>query len=417
MTSTADSTRLLDALRAALPAGAIDAAPGDRYVIDGLRPSVVVTPSSQTEVAGALGVADTVIAAVVPFGGATRQTMGMTPARYDIALDLQRIDSLVEHEPADLTVTVEAGMRLTELQRLLAARGQWLPLDPLLPAEATIGGVLATNAAGPARLSRGSARDLLIGLTVATPQGQIVKSGGRVVKNVAGYDLDKLHIGGLGTLGVILQASFKVSPLPPESRIVLAHGAIETLTALANGVIGARLALQGLLLTKQPDAPRWTLAAQFAGGLAAVDRSQRDMQALAQDAGLDINRTDTAAWQAQQPAGEQAVVLARVSVLPSEVAALAAEAAGSGAHVAAQPGVGVLHAAWAQAPSPDSLNALRTRAERLGGALVLEQSPPETRRAIDAWGSRRGDFGLMQRLNREMDPKGTLNPGRYIGGL
>ncbi len=214
----------LSKLTAALPSSVLSFDGGEMYAVDGMTPSVVVKPTSQAEVAAAMGAANAAGAAVVPFGGGTQQGLGMPPERYDVALDLRQIESVVEYEAADLTITVEAGMRLSALQRLLAEKGQWLPLDPPVSDEATIGGVLATNASGPARFSRGTGRDLVIGMTVATAQGEIVKSGGRVVKNVAGYDLAKLHIGALGTTGVILQVSLKVSPLPVRTSMVAIRG-------------------------------------------------------------------------------------------------------------------------------------------------------------------------------------------------
>ena len=265
---------LSETLRSTLPPEALSFSPEVTYAVDGLSPRIVVMPATPHEVAAVLETANASGAAVLPRGGGTQTALGMPPQRYDVALDLKRLNGVVEYEPADLTVTVEAGMRLSELQKLLGEKGQWLPLDPPLPDEATIGGVLATNVSGPARLRYGSSRDLVIGMTVALASGEVVKSGGRVVKNVAGYDLAKLHIGALGTLGVIVQAVFKVAPLPVQDVAVMVPGDLEALGRLADALIDARLALLGLVLSKGAGETRWTLAARFAGGAAAVQRSQ-----------------------------------------------------------------------------------------------------------------------------------------------
>src|ERR687883_1494657 len=152
----------------------------------------------------------------------------MPPRRLDQIIETTGLNRVVEYEPADLTVTVEAGMRFAELQQRLAEEGQFLALDPPAAEGATIGGVIATNASGPLRFAYGTARDLVIGTRVANPDGTLTRAGGRVVKNVAGYDLTKLYIGSLGTLGVIVELSFKLAPIPPVlSTVVGSFGGLE----------------------------------------------------------------------------------------------------------------------------------------------------------------------------------------------
>jgi glycolate oxidase FAD binding subunit len=406
----------LSKLTAALPARAVSFDGVREYVVDGLTPSVVVTPGSQAETAAALRAAGDAGAAVVPFGGGTRRWLGMPPERYDVALDLRRIDALIEHEPADLTVTVEAGMRLLTLQRLLGEKGQWLPLDPPVSDDATVGGVLATNASGPARIARGTARDLVIGMTVATAQGELVKSGGRVVKNVAGYDLAKLHIGALGTLGVIVQVSFKVAPLPAREACAEVAGELAALAKLSGAVEEARLALTGAVLATDAMSPRWRLGLRFGAGEAAVERSLGETRALAAEQGLDVDELGASGWQALLPDYGEGLV-ARASVLPSELVAVAEELADAGAGVSTLPGVGVAHGAWPGEVEAQVLRWLRTACEDRGGALVIEKAPLETKRAFDVWGEPRDDFELMRRLKRELDPGRVLSPGRYLGGI
>jgi glycolate dehydrogenase FAD-binding subunit len=404
------------ALLALLPAAIVSADNVAGYAVDGITPAVVIRPSSQEQVAEALRIAGEVGTAVLPFGGRTQAWLGMPPERYDVALDLRGVAGLIEHEPADLTVTVEAGIRLSSLQAILGEKGQWLPLDPHLPDAATIGGVLATNASGPARIARGTARDLVIGMTVATAQAELVKSGGRVVKNVAGYDLAKLHIGALGTTGVIVQVSFKVAPLPVRDARVLVKGDLEQLTRLSEAVQDARLALMGAVLATAAGSPGWQLGLRFGAGDAAVERSLRDTRTLAGEAGLALEDLDAAGWRSLLPAYDSTVV-ARASVPPSDLPRVAGALAGTGAAVSALPGAGVAHAMWEGAIDPARLYALRQACVIDGGALVIEKAPAETKRAIDVWGEPRGDFPLMQRLKHELDPGRVLSPGRYVGGI
>jgi glycolate oxidase FAD binding subunit len=417
MSDEPDLVGLSETLQSLLPAEALSFAPEAAYAVDGLTPAVVALPATQQEVALVLAAADAAGASVLPRGGGTQTGLGMPPARYDLTLDLRRLDRVVEHEPADLTVTVEAGMRLSELQKALAQQGQWLPLDPALPDEATIGGVLATSASGPARLRYGTARDLVIGMSVALASGDIVKSGGRVVKNVAGYDLAKLHIGALGTLGVIVQAGFKVAPLPQRDVVVAVSGGLDALAKLADQVIEARLALLGLVLSKRAAETEWTLAAHFAGGAAAVERSQRETALMAHEAALSAEELSAEEWRAMQTLRQEGAVVGRCSALPTEGPSLAEALAHAGATVVAYPGAGVLYGSFDAPPADEALSTLRKRCVTAGGALVLEQAPLDLKRRFDVWGETRGDFALMQRLKQQFDPKRTLNPGRYVGGI
>src|SRR5439155_5793876 len=204
--------------------------------IDGVTPHSRVAPTSADELAAALKGANEAGRAVAPVGGGTQLDLGMPPTRLDLVIETTGLNRVVEYEPADLTVTVEAGMRLAELQRILGEQGQFLALDPPAEEAATIGGLIATNASGPLRFSYGTARDLVIGTRVANPEGTLTHSGGRVVKNVAGYDLNKLYIGSLGTLAIVIELSFKLAPIPPASATVVGQFSD---TASTSSVVGA----------------------------------------------------------------------------------------------------------------------------------------------------------------------------------
>src|SRR6266702_3703543 len=207
------------------------------YTVDGLLPRLVVTPTAVEEVAHIVALTAQHGLSLLPRGGGSRMSVGGLPERIDVLLETNKLTQLLEHEAPDLTCHVQAGLTLAALQAQLATKGQRLALDPADAQQATIGGLLASNASGPKRLRYGTARDLVIGLHVVQATGEIARSGGNVVKNVAGYDLNKLYIGSLGTLGIIVKANFKLQPLPANERTLLltftkAADAMQTVIAL-----------------------------------------------------------------------------------------------------------------------------------------------------------------------------------------
>jgi len=202
----------------------VDQATGLRlysYAVDGVVPEAVLLPSSEDEIAKALREASEAASSVVPWGAGTKQDFGNPIEHVDTVLSLERLNQAVEYIPADMTITVQAGMRFADVQSLTAAHGQTFPLDPPRAANATIGGIVATAASGPRRMAYGGVRDLVLGVRVALPDGRAIKAGGKVVKNVAGYDLVKLVIGSLGTLGVITEVSLRLRPLPAVRQSLL----------------------------------------------------------------------------------------------------------------------------------------------------------------------------------------------------
>ncbi len=418
MTTPPVDQRFEDRLRQVVPSSAFV---GDvrEYAVDGRTPALVVAPASAQEVASVLEAASEASAAVMPWGGGSHMHLGMPPGRYDMAMDLARLDRLVEHEPADLTVTVEAGMPFAVLQRRLQERGQWLPLDPPFSSATTIGGVLASNASGPARVAHLTARDLVIGMSVVTARGEMVKSGGRVVKNVAGYDMAKLHIGALGTLGVISQVTFKVAPLPPATTsLELTAPGPEQLYRLSVELLDRGLAINGLALTNGKDV--WRLLVRLAGSAAGVERSEQEFRTLASAGAAREATADD--WEdvgaLGRPDAPEAVVL-RTGVLPTRSLALLEAMASAGGQVLAYPTVGLLFGRWSR-PSSDidqTILKLREQARASGGSVVVEAAPADLKTRVGVWGPPRADFEIMRRLKAELDPANILNPGRYLGGL
>ncbi|HEY1294488.1 MAG TPA: FAD-binding oxidoreductase [Chloroflexota bacterium] len=387
--------------------------------IDGVTPVSTVAPSTADELAAHLRDANAQHQKVAPIGGGTQLDLGMPPARIDLAIETTGLNRIVEYEPADLTVTVEAGMRLAELQRILGEQGQFLALDPPLADGATVGGAIATNASGALRFAHGTARDLVIGTRVANPDGTVTRAGGRVVKNVAGYDLNKLYIGSLGTLAVIVELSFKLAPIPPSTATV--NGTFSSSTA-ASDVVGA--------VVRSPLSP---LAVELVGSRQvvfrlggypqAVERQVRELSALIEQHG---GRAGETVWEDLQRAHIESrrrdvVVKAAAPISASSrlVEMLEGRLASLNPVVWAQAGNGVAYAACDAPSDAEVLVAARRDVAALGdnASLVLERCPTPLKSEIDVWGEPGPSVSLMRAVKAKLDPNTTLNPGRYVGGI
>lgn len=407
------------------------------YAVDGIVPQAVALPGTVEEVAEVMRLAHHEGAAVIPWGGGTAMGLGNLPRRYDIALSLTRLNAVVEHEPADLTATVLAGRTLADFQVHLSSVGQFLPLDPPSPLEATIGGILAANASGPSRHAHGTARDLVLGLRFVQADGRVIKAGGKVVKNVAGYDMCRLLIGSLGTLGVIVEACFRLTPLPAaQQTLAVAVDTAQEAYHLAGRAAGLSLRAVELLnaaaardlegLPAMPDGG-FVLLLAAAGPPAAVERTREGLAALASP--TVIEGAATGLWQAvgrltQPPPGD---IVAKASVLPSRAPALIERIETIG-HEASRPPriachltVGVVYSAWPSAEEPEGdlrlATSLRQAAESLGGTSVVEAAPTALKERLDVWGEPGPDFSLMRQMKEQFDPQGIINPGRFLGRL
>jgi glycolate oxidase FAD binding subunit len=401
--------------------GRENAVPGtSEYAVDGLAPKTVVRPGTPEEVAGLMQYANANELAVIPLGGRNHAAIGNLPERYDLALDLARLDRVVEFEPADLTVTCQAGITLGALRQATGEAHMMVPFEPSLPDSATVGGVLAGALSGPSRMSFGAPRDFTIGMRIVTGDGKLTRAGGKVVKNVAGYDLCKLYIGSLGTLGVITEASFKTVPLPQsEQRLEFDFGDSATACALVSRAISAGLAVRATLLIREPAC--WRLHVALAGMSAAVQRSARDLTEWAptpipesaRNPNIDSAK-QTSPSVGQGPSPDPALVT-RLSILPSRLPSLLADAASLGA-VEGQPANGVCRLSLPEA-TPEAIANVNTLAERLGAACVIERCPPNLKRNIDVFGDAPPSLPLMRAIKAEFDPNRVLSPGRFVGKI
>lgn len=366
--------------------------------MDGVRAAARERPRTAEELAARLKDAAAAGHAVIPVGGGRALGLGDPPERFDLALETAGLDRIIEHSHADLVVTVEAGVTLERLNEELGRSGQLLPLDPIGGPGHTVGGVLAAALSGPLRLGYGSARDFLIGLRVALPDGTLASSGGRVVKNVSGYDMGKLHHGGLGSLGVIVAASFKLFPRPlHEATVAVEPGSFEEAWEEAGRALA--LPARPVALVLQRSAEGFSLRARLTGTRDAVARLVREL-------GWPEAEPDWAA-----PVSVPAEPWARLSVPPLRLREAVA-ALPDGSSWLALPGVGVAH--WFGAGGAEAIRAARAGAEAGGGSLVLMAAPPELKRELGAWGTPPPAVEVMRGLKRAFDPGRVLSPGRFL---
>jgi glycolate oxidase FAD binding subunit len=403
--------------------------------VDGIQPEVVVEPTTVEEASEVLRDANAQGRRVVCRGGGSKLGWGNRPAGAEVLLSTARLDRVLEHAHGDLIARAEAGVRLDAFQEVLAKAEQCLALDP--PEEgATVGGVVAANASGPLRLRYGTARDLLIGITVVLADGTIARSGGKVVKNVAGYDLGKLFIGSLGTLGLIAEVIFRLHPRPTSlTGATLDLESPERACEAAQALSHSQLAPAALEL-QWPDrsAPgRLLLVVEAPRG--GVTEQARDAVRLLEPYGhaelIDAGAAATVMegygarpWQGIDDGGP--LLGAKAACVPTELPGAiqdlwaAADAHGLSASLRGHAGVGVTYAALRGGDASALVAAFEEARERLGGrggSLVALEAPPELKERVDVWGPVGDAEGLMRRVKERFDPEGTMSPGRFVGGI
>jgi glycolate oxidase FAD binding subunit len=352
-------------------------------------------------------------------GGGTKSSWGRPTEPPEIELSTERLDQVLEHNEGDLTAVLQAGVPLAAAQEALADASQMIALDPPLGEgdAATIGGVIATGDSGPLRHRYAAPRDLILGITVALSDGTVARAGGKVIKNVAGYDLAKLFTGSFGTLGVIVEVVMRLHPRPPET--VTGVGASDDPVAVAGAAAAVAHCPYGpeCLDVAWGDGQGEVLA-RFGG--AAPDAGAREAVKLIEQAGLEarLDGDDDDRWDRQRPRQRSphgAVV--RVSGLPSELAEVLRSAQELGASMVGRAGLGL---SWITLPEGDagevvsSIEELRRRLHRF--PCVVLDAPTEAREKVDVWGE--GDaVPLMRRIKARFDPHGVCNPGIFVGGI
>jgi glycolate oxidase FAD binding subunit len=384
---------------------------GPDDAVGGVVPREVVRPTTVEQVAEVVraGAADG--RTVVPVGGRSKLTWAPPPDSCDLLVDLTGLDRVVEHVAGDLTVVAEAGVRLADLQAQVGRAGQLLGLDP--PEDgATLGGVVSANASGPRRLRYGTTRDLLIGITVVLADGTVAHAGGKVVKNVAGYDLGKLFTGAHGTLGVVVSTTWRLHPVPPARRVVT----LELPDTAAAGPLSVALARS----TLTPSAVELISGADGTARLVVLFESIAESvagQATAAVALLGGGEESEELPEdfGRRPGGADDVLL-RLAYAPASLSAVL-EALPAGTAVAAHAATGVSYAAVPAGEAAEALPRLRAAIAPHDGTAVVLRAPDAVRERLDHWGPVGDSLDLMRRVKERFDPERRMSPGRFVGGL
>jgi FAD/FMN-containing dehydrogenase len=435
------------------------------YGIDGNTPTAAVKPGSCQEISEIMKIAVVEKLAVVPCGARSKLAMGAPPSRYDVAVDMTRLDHIIAYDPSDLTLSVEPGIPLQRLAGVLAGYTQFLPLAVPFLSRATAGGTIAACVHSPLRQAYGTARDFLLGVEFVTGDGVHAKSGGVVVKNVAGYDLHKLMVGSLGTLGIITKINFRTFPAPASTRVfasssdtvdgvlemrrrvaqsslrpltvdMLSPGAVEML----GSSVAARIEPGPAPVDRFPKS-QWAFLATFSGAGAVLARYERELKQIADEAGCG---SCTIFGDDEKPASfgrvrefipialesSPATTVIKLSVVRSKIREIfeAIEQAASANELrwaAMADGLGVVYLALLPNAREEQMRArvvnaterVQTACAQLGGNVTIPFCPSEWKSSLKIWGPERGDFEQMRKLKKIFDPAGILAPGRSAGGI
>lgn len=388
------------------------------------HPSCVVYPHSQAELAAVMAIANKHQWRVLPCGRGSKINWGGLAKNIDIVLSTEHINQLIEHAVGDLTVTVEAGMQFAHLQEILAKYGQTLALDPAAPKSATIGGIVATADTGSLRQRYGGVRDQLLGITFSRADGQIAKAGGRVVKNVAGYDLMKLFTGAYGTLGIITQVTFRVYPIPQTSGTVILTGKPELISQAARILQGSELTptqadlLSSKLVTNLDLGTGIGLIARFQSVSESVTEQSKRLLAIGEKLGLNgliyPATQESDLWQRLPEQIHSSVtkstITCKIGVLPTQAIEILNNIEVGLIHLSS--GLGLV-----QLEKQDQVLPLRNLCTANSGFLTILSAPVEVKERFDVWGDIGNSLAVMRGIKRQFDGNLILSPGRFVGGI
>ncbi len=410
-------------------------ASGDNFRVEDEQSRIVAFPHKIKELSEMLKLASDERWRIIPAGAGTWLEMGNRPGQFHLIVSTARMDRVLEYEPADLTATVEAGCTLASFNKSAAEHRQFIPLDPFGDERSTIGGNIATASSGPMRCAYGTPRDWLIGMSVVHAGGKITRAGGKVVKNVAGYDLCKLYTGSFGTLAVIAEMSFKLRALPPsEKTSVFYAGNAHALCSLAARITDSDVlpaAMELISPASDPMLPigsdQFALALRFINEAETVDSQVEEAAKLGVDAKHTVLSEPDAArfWrsyhESENSPGFQFNL--RLSALPSDLSLLLADCerilpkASWRAHAAN--GIVRIRAeqGWLDKNGAGRLAEMRRLAQSRGGQMVILRAPNDIKDRIDVWGEAGQTMSLMRSLKEKFDPHSQLNSGRFVSGI
>jgi glycolate oxidase FAD binding subunit len=425
--------------------------------MDGKKPKVIVSPKTIDEVSKIVAHANQQHLTIVPRGNGTKMGMGGIPKKIDITLSTNRLNRITDSDCENLTLSAEGGITLSEVQKSLAkvGKGYFLPLDPPFTDKATLGGIVATNSSGPERLLYGTARDLIIGTKAVFPNGDIVVSGGKTVKNVSGYDMCKLLIGSYGTLGIICEMTFKLLPLPEkEATLTLSFTKLEEADGFARQVRSSQLIPSSIEILNAiavknmkysisiPPNGNYLVAMGLDGVAESIDRQISEMSEMSKKHGvLEAVTLDSEKHQAfwialrdfSKGLTEKCPNL--ISLKSNFLISKSGEMLGSYEKITSEFGMdcafichsgnGILYSYILAEKNLRSkiesfvelIGKLTSEAVKNEGNLVVESSPLLIKKKVDVWGQSRSDYLVVRRLKEQIDPAGILNIGRFVGGI
>jgi glycolate oxidase FAD binding subunit len=396
-------------------------------LVPGNIPSAIVYPDTSKKLAGVMTLARDRGYRVLPCGGGSKLGWGGLADGINLVISTERLNRLIEHAIGDLTVTVEAGMKFAEMQNILAAAHQFVAIDPPYPETATVGGIISTASAGSLRQRYGGVRDMLLGISFVRADGQVAKAGGRVVKNVAGYDLMKLFTGAYGTLGIISQVTLRVYPLPAASKTVVLSGETEAIATAVKTLLASTMTPTAIDLLSKELVYRLGLGR----GVGCVVRFQSIPESLAEQVNRIVeigqklglveaifaDADETELWQklkeitSDSPAEtlrDRTAILSKVGIKPAKALAT----------LNSHPGIGLIHASSGlgclQFQEPESLLKMRQICQDAGGFLSILTAPAAVKQQLDVWGYNSNAIALMQKIKQQFDPQNLLSPNRFV---
>ena len=399
---------------------------GTDDAVDGVAPSFVVEPGSTEEISGLMKFANDQDLAVAPRGGGTTMSLGNPPRELDLILGTTRMDAVVEHVPGDQVVRVQSGIRFGDLQERLAGSDQMLGVDPPEAGDgATVGGIVATNSSGPRRYRYGTIRDLIIGITVVLADGTVAKAGGKVVKNVAGYDLSKLFTGSLGTLGVIAECNFRLHPRPETARTVTVDlPDTASAGAASQAILHAQIVPSAVELLWDDETRLLTVLIE--GIPSGVEAQAEATSHILSPFGEVRTLTDDEAGSSSPPGAGDDGVAVKISAPPAELSGVldstlgASSRLGVTSRITGHAGTGVTYVGLSGGDEEARAGVVEELREiwlRRGGSVVVREASPAFKERVETWGPIGTRLDLTRRVKEKFDPRGVLNPGRFVGGI
>jgi glycolate oxidase FAD binding subunit len=394
----------------------------EQDAVEGVEPDFVVEPGSIEEISDLMKLAAREGLAVAPRGGGTKMHIGDPPRRLDLIVSTARMNEVLEHTPGDQIIRLEAGVKLEDLQEHISGSDQMLAIDPP-ESGATIGGIVAANSSGPRRYRYGTIRDLIIGITVVLHDGTVAKAGGKVVKNVAGYDLSKLFTGSLGTLGVIATANFRLHPRPEAARTVAVEVTEpQQAQAAAQAIVHSQVEATAVELHYDENEKRLAVLLESIPG--GIDAKEETTSFLLKQFG-EVRTLSDEEVNHLGPLTPPEVVL-KIGAPPAELAAVLVAVLGAAerkglAHprITGHAGTGVTLVGFSGENEDGAAGFVEEMREiwvRRGGNVTLQRAPLTLKQRVSTWDSGGDYLGLVRRVKEKFDPRGGMNPGRFLGG-